>query len=564
MSFFPLRRRLAEIARGRRITEILVRNGLGFLVEQLALDRFVPRFLRRRAVRADDSVGRLTVPQRLRHTLEDLGATYIKLGQLLSGRADLLPPDYIEEFSKLLDSAPPVAADEIRSVIESELGAPVDELFASFDDAPLASASIGQVHRATLLDGQEIVVKVQRPGIERVVEADLDLLLHQARFLENRSEMMRDYNLVAISSELARSLRQELDYQVEGRHAERLRNNLSRDSRFVVPRVFWNVTRRRVITLEYLEGIQVNEVSRLRKAGYDLTSIAKLGIEAYLKQIFVDGFYHADPHPANIMVVGERIGFVDFGTAGYLTHGQKEMLGDMFIQIIDEDAAGLARTVVRMGATRGRPSLDAMEYDLQRLLMRYWGISLEEIPVGEMLGEIFTTAYQHRVYLPGDLALLARTLITLEGTGRLLDPEFVLVDAVRPFAEQLVRERMSPVAAGRRGLRALRQAADLAQAFPRRLDDLWDQLEEGEITLGVDVRRLETIVQKANSMVNRVAFSIVVAALIMGSALILHGGKDQWELPILGVGIPVAQIAFLGAVFAGAWLLISMIRSRNL
>ncbi len=564
MSFFPLRRRLAEIARGRRITEILVRNGLGFLVEQLALDRFVPRFLRRRAVRADDSVGRLTVPQRLRHTLEELGATYIKLGQLLSGRADLLPPDYIEEFSKLLDSAPPVAADEIRSVIESELGAPVDELFASFDDAPLASASIGQVHRATLLDGQEIVVKVQRPGIERVVEADLDLLLHQARFLENRSEMMRDYNLVAISSELARSLRQELDYQVEGRHAERLRNNLSRDSRFVVPRVFWNVTRRRVITLEYLEGIQVNEVSRLRKAGYDLTSIAKLGIEAYLKQIFVDGFYHADPHPANIMVVGERIGFVDFGTAGYLTHGQKEMLGDMFIQIIDEDAAGLARTVVRMGATRGRPSLDAMEYDLQRLLMRYWGISLEEIPVGEMLGEIFTTAYQHRVYLPGDLALLARTLITLEGTGRLLDPEFVLVDAVRPFAEQLVRERMSPVAAGRRGLRALRQAADLAQAFPRRLDDLWDQLEEGEITLGVDVRRLETIVQKANSMVNRVAFSIVVAALIIGSALILHGGKDQWELPILGVGIPVAQISFLGAVFAGAWLLISMIRSRNL
>ncbi len=564
MSFFPLRRRLAEIARGRRITEILVRNGLGFLVEQLALDRFVPRFLRRRAVRADDSVGRLTVPQRLRHTLEDLGATYIKLGQLLSGRADLLPPDYIEEFSKLLDSAPPVAADEIRSVIESELGAPVDELFASFDDAPLASASIGQVHRATLLDGQEIVVKVQRPGIERVVEADLDLLLHQARFLENRSEMMRDYNLVAISSELARSLRQELDYQVEGRHAERLRNNLSRDSRFVVPRVFWNVTRRRVITLEYLEGIQVNEVSRLRKAGYDLTSIAKLGIEAYLKQIFVDGFYHADPHPANIMVVGERIGFVDFGTAGYLTHGQKEMLGDMFIQIIDEDAAGLARTVVRMGATRGRPSLDAMEYDLQRLLMRYWGISLEEIPVGEMLGEIFTTAYQHRVYLPGDLALLARTLITLEGTGRLLDPEFVLVDAVRPFAEQLVRERMSPVVAGRRALRTLRQAADLAQAFPRRLDDLWDQLEEGEITLGVDVRRLETIVQKANSMVNRVAFSIVVAALIIGSALILHGGKDQWELPILGVGIPVAQIAFLGAVFAGAWLLISMIRSRNL
>ena len=561
---FPLRRRVAEIKRVRRVIEVLVRNGLGFLVGQLALDRLVPRLWRRKPMRADRDVGRLTVPQRLRRTLEELGATYIKVGQFLSGRADLLPPAYIEEFAKLLDDAPPLPAQQIRGVIERELGAPVERLFATFEDQPIASASIGQVHRATLFDGQQVVVKVQRPNIEETVEADLDLLLRQARFLEKRSETMRDYNVAAIAQELARSIRGELDYHTEGRNAERLRNNLSSDPRFVVPQVHWNLTSQRVITLEYLEGISFREVNRLREAGYDLSALARVGIEAFLKQIFVDGYYHADPHPANILAVGDQIGFVDFGNTGYLSPHQKEMLGDVFLQILDEDAAGIARTVIRMGATKGRPSVEAMERDLQRLLMRYWGIALEEIPMGEMLAEVFTTAHRHKVYLPGDLALLARTIITLEGTGRLLDPGFVLVDAVRPFAVRLVRERFSPMIAGRRALNNLRQAGDLVQAFPRRLDDLWDQLEEGDLTFGVDVQRLDESIHKLNSMVNRIAFSIVVAALIVGSALILHGGKERWELPLLGLGIPVAQIAFLGAIAAGAWLLLSMIRSRNL
>ncbi|MFN2168117.1 MAG: hypothetical protein ACK2U9_17890, partial [Anaerolineae bacterium] len=225
---------------------------------------------------------------------------------------------------------------------------------------------------------------------------------------------------------------------------------------------------------------------------------------------------------------------------------------------------GVARSVVRMGATHGRPSLEAMERDVQRLLLRYWGVALEEIRLGEMLAELFTTAYEHKVYLPGDLALLARTILTLEGTARALDPEFVLAEAVRPFAEQLVRERLSPLVAGRRALRTLRQTAELAQNFPRRLDDLWDQLEEGELTVGVDLRRLELLVGKLNSMVNRLAFSVLVAALIVGSALILHGGKERWELPILGLGVPVAQIAFLLAAGAAAWLVITMIRSRGL
>ncbi|MGC9334449.1 MAG: ABC1 kinase family protein, partial [Anaerolineae bacterium] len=538
--------------------------GLGFMVEQLALERFMPRFWRRRRVRADETASRLSIPERLRRTLEELGATYIKLGQFLSGRADLLPPAYIGELAKLLDAAPPVPIDDIRQLLERELGTPIEELFQTFEELPLASASIGQVHRATLFDGQAVAVKVQRPGIEAEVEADLDLLLRQARFLERRSETMRDQNIVAITKELAQSIHEELDYQMEGRSAERLRTNLSHDPRFILPRVYWSLTTRRVITLEYLEGIQFNQVDRLRSAGYDLPALAHIAVEGYLRQIFVDGFYQADPHPANLLVVGERVGLLDFGNVGHLSHHQKQLLGDLFLQILDEDAESVARTVIRMGAIRGRPSIEAMERDLQRLLIRYWGISLEDLPVGEMLAEIFKTAYQHSVYLPGDLALLARTIITMEGTARMLDPEFILVDAVRPFAMRLVRERLQPLVAGRRAFRALRQAADLAQTFPRRVDDLWDQLEAGDITFGIEVGRLELIINKLNSMVNRISYSVVVAALIVGSALILLGGRDAWQMPVLGIQVPVAQIVFLGAILAGAWFIIWLIRSRDL
>ncbi|MGM0399984.1 MAG: ABC1 kinase family protein, partial [Chloroflexota bacterium] len=319
MAFHPfsIRRTAAEISRARHIAEVLIRNGLGFLAERTGFTRFISRW-RARRMEQDVQTEELTIPQRVRRTLEELGPTFIKLGQLLSTRPDLLPPQYIVELGKLLDAAPPVPLEEISQMVEKELGAPADELYQHFEAKPIASASIGQVHRATLHDGTKVAVKVQRPDIERTIEADLDLLLTQARFMESRSETLRQYGLVDIVQEFAQSLRDEIDYTIEGRYADRL-SDLLKEETVLIPGVHWDLTTSRVITLDYLEGIKLTQTQKLADVGYDLHTVAVQITQLYLRQIFIHGIFHADPHPANILVCDGRIGLVDFGVIGYLT-----------------------------------------------------------------------------------------------------------------------------------------------------------------------------------------------------------------------------------------------------
>ncbi len=560
----PLRRQYQEITRLRHIAEVLVRNGLGALVEQLGLASFTPALWRRRAANADWEMAKLSIPERVRHTIEDLGPTYIKLGQILSSRGDLLPAEYIKELSKLLDAAPAVPTETVRAQIEAELGSPVTELFATFEESPIASASIGQVHRATLPGGERVVVKVQRPGVRKTVEADLDLILRQARFLERRSSTLREYKLVEIIEEFGYTLRKELDYTTEGRNAERFRQNFQDDERVIIPRVHWDLTTQRVITLDDLQGIKLSEIEKLRREKYDLAAIAEIGADIYLKQIFVDGFFHADPHPANIIIVDERIGFVDFGMVGFITATLRKRLGDLLLDLLDQDAAQVTRDLVKMGAVRRRVDSQDLERDIQRLLVRYYGVALEEIRLSEVISDIFTLAFRHRVHLPTDLALLAKMLIVLEGVGLCLDPDFVMVEAIKPFADRIAGERLSLRRAGGGFLKTLRQTDQLMRDLPQRIDDFWEQFEEGGVTIGIDLRRLENLTAKLDVVVNRLAFSIVVAALIIGSALIILGGPETSTWRFLGLNLPIAQISFILAGLLGAWLLISIIRSKGL
>ncbi len=559
-----IRQPYEDIVRLREIAEVLLRNGLGFLAEQLDLTRFLPPWRQRAAV--DTRAEQRTVPERVRLTIEQLGPTFIKLGQILSTRPDLLPPDYIDELSKLLDTAPPVPSTEILAELERDLGASPTQLFKHFELEPIASASIGQAHRAVLQNGERVIVKVQRPGIQRIVEADLDLLARQARFLENRLALAREYRIAALVDEFSRTLRDELDYTHEGRNTDRLRRNGQRDPRVLVPRVYWDLSTRHVITLQELHGIKLTDLALLRAEGHDLAAIAEAIVDIYLRQVFVDGFFHADPHPANILVCEERIGFVDCGMVGYLTPQTKDLLADLLVSLLNQDVGQVAQSVIRLGAMDQPGDVQDLHRDIQRLFVRYYGLALDEVRLDESLSDLMTVAFRHRIHLPADLTILARAVAVLEGVARTLDPDFVLVEKAQPFVMQLVRDRLSLRKWSQRAISALRDVDQLVQILPRRLEALSSQLEQGNMTVGIDIRRLQTVLARLDRVANRLSFSILVAALIIGSGLIILAGEDAsiWRIPFTDIALPIAQISFMIATVLAAWLLLSIIRSKGI
>lgn len=541
-----------------------MRNGLGALAQQWELTRFLPRGRRARAELVDGAVvdERLSTAQRVRLTIEQLGPTFIKLGQLAATRPDIFPAEYVVEFEKLLDAAPPVPSEQVRAVIQSELQAPVEQLFAAFDPTPLASASIGQVHRAQLHTGERVVVKVQRPAIEHIINADLDLLLSQARFLESRSERARQFNLVELAEEFAFALRNELDYTSEGRNAERFRRHFANDPRLRIARVHWHLTTKRVLVSEELHGIKINDVARLREEKYDLPAIARMGTELYMQQIFTHGFFHADPHPANIFVVGEQLALLDFGTVGYLNEQLKDQLVDLLVGLVRNDTDGITLSLVRLG---GNPRINENELrrDVQRFMMRYYGLSLNEVSVNEFLGEVFRIANRHHIKLPSDFALLGRTLAILEGVARQLDPNIVLVEVAQPFATQLVRERYSPDKIGSTVVRSVREASALTQSLPRRLDVILNKIERDDVQLNLKLTDTERLTDKLDVVANRLAFSLVVGASIIGSALLIQSGRG-FSVSLFGFEFPVAQLSFALSLLLGARLLWSIVRSKGM
>ena len=513
-------------ARRRQITEVLLRHGLGYVVGIVGLERFVP--FHRGLLGHPRRTEPYTRPEHLRMALEDLGATAVKLGQIASTRTDLLPPDHARELAKLQDQVPPEPFEAIRGVIETELGQRLEELFASFDPVPIAAGSIGQAHSARLRDGTDAVVKVRRPGVVEQVEQDLQILQTLAAATSRRWERASELDLVGLADEFGRAIRAELDYVREARNAERFARNYADDPAVHVPAVFWDTTSSRVLTLERIGGIKIDDVAALDAAAIDRPALAERAARVVLKMVFADRFFHADPHPGNFFVEpGGRIGLIDMGMVGSLDDRTAEQLGAMLIAISRSDADLIVDGFLELGVARRRVDRERLREDVEHILGPYYGRPLGEITIGPLLREVFDIVRRHHLRLPRDLALLLKTLIMNEALGATIDPGFRLAAVLEPYARELTQGQLSPRAWATRMGRAGLDAALLGPDLPRRLHRLLTDLERGGVEIGMRPVGFEDLVRRIERLGDRIVLGVIAAALLSGLAMLVSAYRPS-------------------------------------
>ncbi len=550
---------VSHAIRYRQIATILARHGLGSFVDLLGLDRYAPfhqgLFGNLRGTEA------ATRPEHLRLALEELGATFIKLGQILSTRPDILPPEYIGELVKLQDAVPPVASEQIQAVIVRELGRPIDEAFATFDQEPLAAASIGQAHAATLPDGTAVVVKVRRPGVVEQVEADLEIMKNLAVRASRRWEQARHYEIVGLIDEFAETLRAELDYLREARNAERFAANFADDATVRIPRIFWETTTSRVLTLERMRGVKIGDTPALAAAGIDRRALAERAAHITLKMIFEDGFFHADPHPGNLFIEADgTIALIDFGMVGIVDGRTREQLAGLLMAITSQDVDRLVDAYLELGFTRGQVDRARLGQDLGHLVGRYYGQPLGAILLGPLITDALLVVQRHHLQLPPTLALLLKTMVMSEGLAAALNPDFHLTAILAPYARRLIIQRYTPGRMLRRLGRASLDAEALLVESPREVRRLLRQLERGNLVVATRPEGFEPILRDMERLANRLVLGLLAAAFITGLAVLTAGyhppGWERWIGPFFVFG-------FVSAALLGIYLIGSILRSGH-
>ena len=545
-----------DLGRLQEIASVLVRYGFGDMVRRVglagALDR-AGRLLHWQPVEA--GLLGMDVPTRVRNALQDLGPTFVKLGQVLATRVDLLPPSWTAELGKLQNAVPALPYEKILPQLIEDLGGAPEEIFAAIDPTPVAAASLAQAHHAVLADGSDVILKVRRPGIRDTVEADLRLLKHLATIAETELPELRRYHPGRIVQEFAAPLRRELNFADEARNAERIAAHFAGRPEIVIPRVYWQWTSERLNVQERLDGIPGSDLAAVDAAGLDRRQLARTGAGIVLKMVLEDGFFHADPHPGNIFYLpGGVIGLIDFGMVGRLTEQRRFQIVSLLHGLVTQDAEAVAD--VLLDWTEGGDDVDEarLQEAADQFIDQYRGVPLKQLRMGAMLLDVTTVLRDHSLTLPADLALMIKAFLTLEGMGRQLDPDFDMAGEARPFLERAMRQRYAPAALARRGKRVLGGMVDL----PRDLHRLLRSARRGGLNLQVEVNTLKEFGHQVDRSANRLTMGIITAALIVGSSIVMHSARGDFSSRwLLAMGVA----GFIGAALGGVWILLSMWRS---
>lgn len=552
MGLRDLVRRYRHVERYRQIATVLIKYGFGWFVKQIQLHSALPLSRKLIESRFPEEVG-LSSEVRVRRVLEELGPTFIKLGQILSTRPDLLPKPLFQELEKLQDEIPQFGNPE--EVIKKELGARPENLFASFDKTPTAAASVGQVHRAVLKSGDIVAVKVQRPGIEKTVAVDMEILMDIAHLMEKYVPESRIYRPRAVVREFSRIMEDELDYTKEAWNAERFCRNFAGDPMVHIPKVYPGFSSRRVLTMEFIDGVKVSDVKKLDRLKVDRKKLAGVGAGVIMKEFLVDGFFHADPHPGNVLVAPDgRLSFVDFGMVGYVDDEMKSLLEGLFLSIIRKDVGGIVGRFLEMGMVSSDTDVAAFKAEVGRRVDYYYGKRMAEVDVGLLINDIVSLMRRYRVNLPAKFTTAFNALLISEGTGKMLDPEFKLISEARPFAEKLAAEHMRPSHVITDAVQHIAEYGELVRVLPRRMNRIIEKIDAHGLEVTFTHKGLQKLRHEILHTSNRISFSIIIAALIVSSSSMITN-------PALS---NIGTAGFLVAGLLGFWMVLSILKSGNL
>ncbi len=540
-----------DLPRLHEIATIMIRYGWGDMVRALGIGTVLERAGRILHWQTTSEIDQLEPAVRIRLAMEALGPTFIKLGQLFATRVDVFPPAWIAEFEKLQSKVPPVPFAELAPHLETALGLPATEIFLELDIDAFAAASMAQVHRAKLQDGTPVILKIRRPGIEKKIEADLRIMQHIARLAEHEIPDAHRYQPVMMLAQFRRSLRRELDLLMEAHNIERFRTNFADDETVHIPKVYWDYTSEILNVQEELIGIPGTHLGEARAAGLDLPVLAARGADAVLKMILVHGYFHADPHPGNVIYLpGNRVGMIDFGMVGRLTEYRRNQIVNLLDALTRKDEEGMLAVLLDWTGD-GEVDEAKLGYDVSELVFSYDNLQLKDVKIGPLLTDITAIIRENGLVLPADLTLLFKALITLEGLGQQLDPHFHMLDHLAPFVREVIVERYRPAAVIKRGRKSLKEALEVVSGLPRDMAKLLREARRGHLRIDLDLKRLDQFGHQLDRASSRITMGILTAALIIGSSIVMT--VPGWRF----LGIVGFLLAFLNII----WVIFSIWRS---